>query len=629
LEVSVMHKLSAMALLSGVICACSGGHESSLRGSTGGSDGAGTGGAAPNAGGSGGMTLAAGAGGTVLGSGGTAGSPAGMAGSAGRTTGAGGAAAGSGGTAAGHGGTPAGAAGQAGTGGAGTDPNWPTYEEAEAGPHSTRVLVLLLDFADSDQDDMLPNAEQRWGELIFGREHSQGNNYWYETSGGQFQLLPAPETQLTQNNGVVHIKVSETKPTTGVLVAQDQPWIPEALDMAAEFVDFASFDKDGDHILQNSELSVLFIINWEFAQIANAPAEANIVLDYPILGTGVTLDKFARDMYLHTSIGIAMHELGHHVLDLDHTPGPTDHDLMGQGEYWPDPVVPTLSDPNWFNATRPTELKAMHKVRSGFVTPTEITGSTQGVKLYAPELGKQYNVLKLPVAEGFLLIDNRHANDYDASIPFCNGEAGAIFVDDVSQYLEPLALANAPSGTDTDTAYPEPSFCDIYALAGHNDTFTYGGWKISNVSAPGPVMTLDIEKLDVPSTIDHYTLETYWDSTGERIRHETRLDGSASTFDFSQQSGGTSIDGFVSIGMNAVYTTGEDRSVSLDTTYSSDSPYLQVQNAGEFTNGGCPTPDTLTYVTIDPSAPHVTSAKVTFTNGSFVHTVTFTNLPQN
>jgi len=57
------------------------------------------------------------------------------------------------------------------------------------------VLVLLLDFADSDQNEILPNAEERWGKLIFGRERSNGNHYWYEVSAGQFQILPAAETQ--------------------------------------------------------------------------------------------------------------------------------------------------------------------------------------------------------------------------------------------------------------------------------------------------------------------------------------------------------------------------------------------------------------------------------------------------
>lgn len=550
--------------------------------------------------GSGGISGGGGVGGTVAGGGGSAGRAAG------------------------------GAAGMQPGGAAGSNPNWPTYEEAAASPRSTRVLVLLLDFADSDQNQLLPDAEARWGKMIFGRERSNGNNFWYETSAGQFQLLPAAETQLTPNNGVVHIKVSQTKPTSGVLVAQQQPWLTEALDRAAAFVNFKSFDKDGDGVLKNSELSVLMIINWEFAQIANAPAEANIVLNHPIAGTGVTLEKFARDMYLHTSIGISMHELGHHILGLDHTPPPTDHDLMGQGEYWPDPVIATLNDPSSFNATRPTQLKAIHKVRAGWVTPTEVTGSLVGVKLNAPELGKLYNVLKLPVAGGFLLLENRTAAGYDQSTPFCAQEMGAIFVDDISQYLRPLVLTNgAAPNTQSDFIEVVPTLCDVYALAGHNAAFTYGGWRISNVSTPGPTMTLDIEKLPVTASISSYTLRTFWDDAGRRVGHQTRLDGASSTFDFSRLSGGQSITGFVSIGLNANYTTGESRSVALNTTYTSDSPYLTIANAGRFTNGGAPMDDSLTYVTIHPEAAHVTSAKVTFRTGTFTHTITFTNLPQS
>jgi M6 family metalloprotease-like protein len=585
-EVTAMHKLLVAALFCGALSACSG------------SDGKKSSDAA-------------------------AGSSTATAGSAGTQTSGGGSAAGGASAQAGSAGTPT-------TGGASGNPDWPSYEAAEASPSSTRVLVLLLDFADSDQDTLVPNSEERWGKMIFGREQSNGNNYWYETSAGQFQLLPAAETQGTPNNGVVHVKVSENKPTTGVLVAEEQPWLPEALDKAATYVDFKSFDKDGDGILKNNELSVLFIINWEFDQIALAPAQANIALNYPIAGTGVTLEKFARDMYLHTSIGISMHELGHHILDLDHTPSPTDHDLMGQGEYWPDPKISTLHDPNWFNATRPTELKAMHKVRAGWVTPTELTGSMQGVKLNAPELGKQYNVIKLPVAQGFLLLENRTAAGYDQSIPFCAGEKGALFVDDVAQYLNPLVLTNgAAPHTESDFVETYPTLCDVYALAGHNDSFTYGGWKISNVSAPGPTMTLDIEKLAVTPSISYYMLRTFWDDAGKRIGHQIKLEGSASTFDFSKLSGGTSITGFVSLGLNAYYTTGEVRGVALDTTYTSDSPYLEIANAGKFTNGGAPTPDSLTYVTIHPDQPHVTSAKVTFKTGTLEHTITFTNLPQN
>jgi hypothetical protein len=227
-------------------------------------------------------------------------------------------------------------------------------------------------------------------------------------------------------------------------------------------------------------------------------------------------------------------------------------------------------------------------------------------------------------------LDVRTAAGYDQSIPFCAQEKGAIFVDDISQYLQPLVLANgAARPTQSDFVEPVPTLCDVYALAGHNDSFTYGGWKISNVSAPGPTMTLDIEKLPVTPSISYYTLRTFWDDAGKRVAHQTRLDGASSTFDFSKLSGGNSITGFVSMGLYANYTTGEWRSVSLNTTYTSDSPYFQIANAGSFTNGGAPTPDSLIYVTIHPEAAHVTSAKVTFTTGTFTHTITFTNLPQN
>ena len=601
-EVTAMRESLVVMLLCGALVACSGNSGNSSNPGTAGTDG-----------GAAGMNGGAGGGG-LGGGGGTGGSAPG----------------GSAGTAAGSGGSaPGGAAGTQTGGAGGRDPNWPTYEEAEAAPGSTRVLVLLLDFADSDQNEILPNAEARWGKMIFGREQSNGNHYWYQTSGGQFQLLPAAETNLTPNNGVVHIKVSQTKPTTGVLVAEQQPWLKEALDKAAAFVNFKSFDKNGDNILKNSELSVLMIINWEFEQIALAPAQANIILNHPIAGTGVTLEKFARDMYEHTSIGIAMHELAHHALDLDHTVSPTDHDLMGQGEYWPDPVIPTLHDPNWFNATRPTQLRAIHKVRTGWVKPTEVTGSMQGVKLYAPELGKLYNVLKLPVAGGYLLLENRTAAGYDASIPFCAQEAGAIFVDDIWQYLQPLNLASPATPTQSDFAEVLPTLCDVYALAGHNASFTYGGWKISNVSAPGPMMTLDIEKLPGASSISHYSLRTFWDEAGRRVAHKTRLDGASSTFDYSKLSGGNSITGYVAMSVYAHYTTGEARSVSLDTTYTSDSPYFTIANSSPFTNKGAAAADTFTNVTFHPEATHVTSAKVTFKTGTFTHTVTFTNLPQN
>jgi hypothetical protein len=264
------------------------------------------------------------------------------------------------------------------------------------------------------------------------------------------------------------------------------------------------------------------------------------------------------------------------------------------------------------------------------VKATELQTSTQGVKLYAPELGPQYNVVKLPVAQGFLLLENRTATGYDASIPFCNDEAGGLFVDDIAQYLQPLALVTDPTPpTAADMTATDVELCDVYALKGHHDTFTYGGWKISNVSQPGPVMTLDIEKLAVTPTIDHYRFDAWFQDAGKRVRHHRKLEGTESTIDYSTLDGGTSVTGFVSIGIDAYYNTGERRGMALDTTYTSDNPYLTFDNAGKFTNPPSPTPDSLTYATIHADQPYAASVKVTFKTGTFTHTINFTNLPQN
>ena len=90
--------------------------------------------------------------------------------------------------------------------------------------------------------------------------------------------------------------------------------------------------------------------------ISGAGAEANIPIDHRLTGSGHTVDKFARTQPDYTSIGTNVHELGHHIFDLDHFAGITEHCLMGLGAYAEDPVVTLLHNPNNHYATRPTQL---------------------------------------------------------------------------------------------------------------------------------------------------------------------------------------------------------------------------------------------------------------------------------
>ena len=527
-----------------------------------------------------------------------------------------------------------GAAGASGTGTAGTAPwQWPTYAEASATAKSTRLLVVLLDFSDTDMSQVFAQPEAGWSDLVFGTKQGQGNHYWYQTSGGQFQLLKAAETAGIADNGVISVKLSTPRPTTGSFVVEDQTWIPEALDLAKSSVDFAAFDKDHDGVIQNNELSVMFVLNLPFMRIMGAGAQANIELNHLIAGTNVTLQKFARVQFDYTSIGTPMHELGHHILGLGHGPSPSDHDLMGLGAYAEDPVLTTLHDSADHYATRPTGLHGLNKIAAGFVQPTHISETTRGLKLYAPETGKAYNVLELPVVDGFLYLENRSAWGYDQSVPFCNGDPGGILPIDASQYLSPLdipGITKYPSLPTFDL--PDEVFCDFYGLAGHNANFTLGPWTVENISAPGPVMTLDLVKKDVTPKIDHYKFR-FWvinpNKQGYRMwRSVEATQGGTVAIDFSTFPFGNDAANYFTISLDSYYNTGEVRSLNSDATWTSDSPYVSLNTVATFTNPGAYRKDSIIQLALNAGATYSSTAKVNVTVGAFQTSFTLSNIPK-
>jgi len=553
---------------------------------------------------------------------------------AGGTGGSGGqgASGGTGGTGGGSGTGGASGTGGGGSGGTPAGSDWPTYEEAIASPLSTRVLVVLLDFSDTDMGSLFANPEPGWSDLVFGTGQGQGNHYWYETSGGQFQLLEASETYGVADNGVIQVKLSSPRPSSGSYVVEQQTWIPEALDRAASYVNFAAFDTDRDTVIDNRELSVIFVLNLPFSLISGAGAEANIDLNHPIANTGVTLEKFARVQYDYTSIGVPMHELGHHILGLKHGPAPSEHDMMGLGSYAEDPVITVLHDATSHYATRPTGLHGLNKIQAGFVTATRITETTRGLELHAPETGRAFNVVELPVVDGFLYLENRTAWGYDQSIPFCEAHTGGIFPIDASQYLSPLNIPGIVLFAQQDSFdVPDEIFCDYYALAGHNAGFSLGQWTIENVSAPGPVMTLDIVKNDRVSTIDHYKFR-YWvnnpDQAGYRMWHRVRAEPNGNvTIDFSSFPSGDDPAGYFTISLESYYTTGEVRSVNTEATWSSSSPYVSLNKISTYTNPGAFRQDSIVQIALNAGAPHTSTATATVMLGSFQTSFTLTNIP--
>lgn len=528
-------------------------------------------------------------------------------------------------------------AGTAGSGGGATvtpiDGIWPTYPEAAASSLSTKTLVVLLDFADTDADTLVPNAEVAWAQMIFGTEQGQGNHYWYETSGGKFQLLPAEETQGTADDGLVRVKVSATKPVGTSIVTESQPWLTEALDALQTSVDFAAFDSSGDGVLTNDELSVLLIVDVEANVLAYADAQANIQLSYPLPGTGVTLDKFARSLAMMSSIGVPMHELGHHIFSLDHFTTPSDHDLMGMGSYAEDPIIGNLHNPSYRSGTRPTGLHAFNAQRLGFAKVTKLSDTTRAAELHSPELGQHRNVIELPVMDGLIYVENRTSWGYDASIPFCEGSSGGLFVTEISQYLGAVNVPGIRRDLDAVEFFEgELDFCEYYSHAGHNDAFEFGGWRFENISEAGPTMTVDIIKVAATPVVDHYKIG-YWvnDTTREGYRRKLfkRFDATMTpVMDFSEIIDGDAIATRIPLFLDAFYTTGEVRAHNHLASWSSDSPYVSVATDGQpFTNEGALMPSAISIVTYDTSATPTPTATITVNTGTNVGAFSMSNVP--
>jgi M6 family metalloprotease-like protein len=453
--------------------------------------------------------------------------------------------------------------------------------ECKAQQWSNPLLILLISFSDSDLNDYHPEAEDGWAGLLFGTGQGQGNHYWNEVFGGNFEVEPVVESSGTPNNGVIHVTVSATQPTSPVVI-EDQTWLVDALDQAASFMDFDALDSNGDGILENRELTVMVVPDMELGTTSGAGAQANIRLDHPIAGTDVTLEKFTRTQRYYTSIGVNQHEFGHHFFGLDHFAGVTDHSVMGTGAYAEDTVIEALTCCFGGWGTRPTGPAAFGRYWGGWATPqTPVwSGDTATLTLNSIESGN-YNMFRLELPDGYLLIENRTNTGYDRSIPWCDGNQGGIFFHEISQYISNVEIANLVSREASQSFDQDWEVCDIYSLAGRNDAFSYGGYDFSNFSAAGPTMTVDVARNGIAREIQSYKMRWFTKDPirgdGYRLWHHERIEeGAPLVIDFADMIGGDDPSNGQGLTLTGYYNTGEARSLDKPATWSVSGSYATI-----------------------------------------------------
>lgn len=131
------------------------------------------------------------------------------------------------------------------------------------------LVVLVLGFNNIDY-----SPDYDWSNTIFEGEKSLAA-YYTDMSFGKFTFVPAEETSAfeidgntntadTVNDGIVHLKMDVdhgdwTLDNMIDVKTMDRALI-DAVSAADAYVDFASYDKDGDGEISNSELALAFVV---------------------------------------------------------------------------------------------------------------------------------------------------------------------------------------------------------------------------------------------------------------------------------------------------------------------------------------------------------------------------------
>ncbi len=291
------------------------------------------------------------------------------------------------------------------------------------------MLVIRLSY----NNMTFHNDAATWHRKMFGFDMHELNNYFQEVSYNHFHFTPAHESEGTQNDGIISIRLERPHPDSQKETSIHSD-LDEAVSLADTYIDFAAYDSDHNGILTPQELQLTFIIAgnedafsgpnaalgvWAHASCterSNTPLVDGVALMGCHINSNYTL--FGERHGTHdATIGIIAHELGHgafYLPDLYDTAeasaGVGYFGLMGAGMWGQD----GLGD---LPGATPTHLCAWSKTRLQWVTPTTVVDAHNlHVNFYA-SASETFNILKLPInTHEYFLVENRHNSGYDRGL---------------------------------------------------------------------------------------------------------------------------------------------------------------------------------------------------------------------
>ena len=304
------------------------------------------------------------------------------------------------------------------------------------------VLVLLASF--SDRAGIYQPAD--FQSAIFGAANSV-RDFYLKASFNKLTLAPAAETNGAANDGVVGwLNLGYKHPNTGDYTSSLNKTITwNALVAANSYVDYASYDTNGDGYISTHELHIIVVVAGYERSYDGVSSPSIWAHQWTLDGiTTTTLDGkyIGKDAYgggytqfgeIHgdhpATIGIMAHEFGHDLswpdlYDVDNSSnGVGNWSIMGTGSW-------TYTVGN-YPGSSPALPDAWLKWYQGWITPSSVYGTVSGLALPQAETSPAAILLR-PNPNGvdwefeehtgtgeYFLVENRQKSGYDAGLPGC------------------------------------------------------------------------------------------------------------------------------------------------------------------------------------------------------------------
>lgn len=268
-----------------------------------------------------------------------------------------------------------------------------------------------------------------WTEMLFGEKGKTLLNFYKEMTDDSFWFSKGWESQGEIDDGVVDVVVNMAHPRTKLSSFTTDGGERRAAILAAEeYVDFKSYDKDGDGFVSYTELAILFVVaGYEYSyntsrrpsSMAAFGTHAHYTSASGINVDGVTVLAAGYSGYVKAGeyqtssqpigVGVCAHEFGHFLgaADLyDSSNKWTQYvgsmSLMASGSH--------THASSELSGSTPTYFDPMHSIMLGFEKEqTVIDGE---YTLYSRESEKgDYNIVRVntPNPDEYYLIENRYS----------------------------------------------------------------------------------------------------------------------------------------------------------------------------------------------------------------------------